>query len=106
MCDTLIILSSSRVQITDTIDGLLATHRLIIGPRVSEPISGVVVVSVQDTGRQTTLLVRGSPATLSDEWQVIEPSLEEIVLAYLGNPGTDTGVGDARATSASDEESS
>lgn len=103
VCDTLIILSSSRVQITGTIDGLLATHRLIIGPRVSKHISGVTVVSVQDTGRQTTLLVRGSPLTLSDDWQVIEPSLEEIVLAYLANPGIHPAVGDFLAT-ASDEE--
>ena len=84
-CDNLIILSASRVQITGTIDSLLETHRLLIGPQEDEAVQGVTVISRSDAGRQSTLLVRGAPAP-RDGWQVIDPSLEEIVLAYLGNP--------------------
>jgi ABC-2 type transport system ATP-binding protein len=98
VCDELIILSSARVQTSGTIDGLLAGHRLLVGPRLDEVPTGVDIVSSSGTARQSTLLVRGTPLDLSIEWQVLEPNLEEIVLGYLANPGV--GEGMAGATTA------
>jgi ABC-2 type transport system ATP-binding protein len=88
VCDNLIILTSSEVQIAASIETLLAEHHLLVGPRTDESIPGVEVISIRDAGRQTTILVRGDPPTLASDWQVVHPSLEEIVLAYLGNPNS------------------
>ena len=84
VCDYLIILSGSQVQVTGTIDSLLAEHRLIVGTRPTPPMPEVEVVSSSETGRQSTLLVHGSPPDLGPGWQVLEPGLDAIVLAYLG----------------------
>ena len=86
VCDNLIILSSSRVKIEGTIESLLADHRLLSGPGDTEPIDGVEVISTRETGRQRTLLVRGRPSRLGPDWQVLQPDLNEIVLAYLARP--------------------
>jgi ABC-2 type transport system ATP-binding protein len=88
VCDYLIILSASHVQITGSIDSLLATHRVLVGPRVDGPPTGIDVISAESTGRQTTLLVRGDPPDLGPDWQHLQPGLDEIVLAYLSQPVT------------------
>jgi len=84
VCDYLIILSDSQVQVTGSIDSLLAEHRLIVGIRPPPPMPQVEVISSSETGRQSTLLVKGSHAHLGPEWQMLEPDLDAIVLAYLG----------------------
>jgi ABC-2 type transport system ATP-binding protein len=84
VCDYLIILSGSQVQVAGTIDSLLAEHRLIVGTRPTPPMPEVEVISLSETGRQSTLLVHGLPPDLGPEWQVLEPGLDAIVLAYLG----------------------
>jgi ABC-2 type transport system ATP-binding protein len=86
VCDYLIILSRAHVQITGTIESLLAQHRLLVGPRPPGPLPGVDVISSTETGRQTTLLVRGTPAMIGPDWQDLQPNLDEIVLAYLARP--------------------
>jgi ABC-2 type transport system ATP-binding protein len=87
VCDNLIILSASHVQVTGSIESLLADHRILMGPRTDQPPSGVDVISSTETGRQTTLLVRGASSTmLGPDWQDLQPGLDEIVLAYLARP--------------------
>ena len=83
VCDHLVILSSSTVRITGSIDELLADHRVLVGPREKPPLSGVEVISVREAERQSSLLVRGHPPDLDSSWQVLQPNLDEIVLAYL-----------------------
>ncbi len=101
VCDYLIILSGSRVQVAGAIDSLLTEHKLIIGTRPAPPVHDVEVISSSEARRQSTLLVRGSPPDLGPEWQVIEPDLDAIVLAYLGRQ-TPTQVDDT-STVAHDE---
>jgi ABC-2 type transport system ATP-binding protein len=86
VCNYLIVLSESRVQIAGSIDDLLAGHRLLIGPQRDQPPPGVEVIATNQTSRQTTFLVRGDSPALGSEWQSIQPDLEEVVIAYLSNP--------------------
>ncbi len=85
VCDYLVVLSASRVQLVGDIDVLAATHRNLIGPRWSgEPLAGVAAVIHEDTTeRQSTLVVRTDGELDTRGWQVVEPTLEDIVLAYL-----------------------
>ena len=98
VCDELIILSAARVQTSGSIEGLLAGHRLLVGPRLDQQPAGVDIVSSSATTRQSTFLIRGMPPSLGADWQVLEPSLEEIVLGYLANPGVGEGMADATTT--------
>ncbi len=86
VCDYLIILSASHVQITGSIEWMLANHRVLVGPRDGESPSGVDVISSAATGRQVTLLVRGMASDLGPDWQDLQPGLDEVVLAYLAQP--------------------
>jgi ABC-2 type transport system ATP-binding protein len=89
VCDHLIMLSSSRVQLCGDIEDLLAEHQVLTGP--AKDITAIErshqVVQVTRTPRQTTLLVRrnGSGVPVIDPaFQASEVSLEELVLAYMG----------------------
>ncbi len=90
VCDHVVIMSASRVQLAGELDDVLASHRMLIGPAgESPPVSaGAAVISSVATGRQSTMIVRTvEPAIVKPStdpaWEVIEPTLEEIVLAYL-----------------------
>jgi ABC-2 type transport system ATP-binding protein len=85
ICDYLIILSASRVQIADDLEHVLASHRLLVGPRretTTLPRS-VVLVSSANTERQSSWLVRTERQITDPTLDVMEPTLQEIVLAYL-----------------------
>jgi ABC-2 type transport system ATP-binding protein len=86
VCDHLIMLSSSRVQVCGEIDDVLAGHRILVGPR--KDTSAVErmhrVVQVTRTPRQTTMLVRLNGPVIDPALAVSEVSLEELVLAYMG----------------------
>lgn len=90
VCDYLIILSASRVTLAGDIDRIVAGHRLLTGPRQDAGAIAHVhnVVQATHTERQTTLLVRTNGHIWDSSWQVQPVSLEEIILAYLGQaPG-------------------
>jgi len=86
VCDHLIMLAASRVQLCGDIEDLLAEHRLLIGP--SKDTAAIEhsqrVVQVTRTPRQTTLLVRLKTPVIDPAFEVSEVSLEELALAYLG----------------------
>jgi len=89
VCDYLVVLSAARTQVSGDIDQLLASHRVLTGPRRDVPagVAGVAAVVQQaHTERQSTLLVRTSGPILDPAWSVAETGLEELVLAYLGRP--------------------
>jgi ABC-2 type transport system ATP-binding protein len=83
VCDRLIILSSSSVRISGATDELLADHAVLVGPRDEPAPSGVEIIASRKAERQPTLLVRGKPTDIGPSWQVLQPDLDEIVLAYL-----------------------
>jgi ABC-2 type transport system ATP-binding protein len=88
VCDYLVLLSASRPQVAGEIEDLLRTHRVISGPRQdADKIAGVAsIVQESHTERQTTMLVRTQGPILDPSWSVQEVGLEELVLAYLGQP--------------------
>jgi ABC-2 type transport system ATP-binding protein len=94
VCDHLVILSSARVQLAGPIEAIVASHRLLTGPRTDPAAVARVhdVIRASHTERQTTLLVRANGHVYDSSWQQHELDLEEIVLAYLGYDGTSASV--------------
>jgi ABC-2 type transport system ATP-binding protein len=86
VCDHLVILAVGRTQLVGPIDEIVASHRLLTGPRdEAEEIARMHdVVRESHAERQTTLLVRANGHVYDSRWTVHELDLEEIVLAYLG----------------------
>src|SRR5580693_829861 len=86
VCDHIIMLASSRVQLCGDIDTVLAAHQILVGPRkdTSAIERGHRLVQVTRTPRQVTMLVRLSGPVIDPAFQVSDVSLEELVLAYMG----------------------
>ena len=97
VCDYLIVLQAARVQVLGDVGDLLATHKLLTGPRPeATAIADVAaVVQANHTDKQSSLLVRtNTPFEHSElqrlrhdpEWTVEDLALEDLVLAYLADP--------------------
>jgi ABC-2 type transport system ATP-binding protein len=86
VCDYLIILSDAQVQLSGDIDDIIRTHKRLIGPRtLSAAVARIHDVIEERHGeRQTTLLVRINGHLFDQSWEVHDVTLEEIVLAYMG----------------------
>lgn len=86
VCDYLIILSASRVQLAGDIEDIMRMHKRLVGPRADPAAVASVhnVVEERHTERQTTLLVRVNGHLFDPSWEVHDVTLEDIVLAYLG----------------------
>jgi ABC-2 type transport system ATP-binding protein len=86
VCDYIIMLASSRVQLCGDIEDLLAEHQILVGPR--KDITAIEqrhqVVQVTRTPRQTTLLVRLNGPVIDPAFQASDVSMEELVLGYMG----------------------
>jgi ABC-2 type transport system ATP-binding protein len=85
VCDYLVILVSSHVQLSGDVSDLLVTHRRLSGPR-REPDclpSGMEVIEESHTDRQSTLVVRTDGPIFDPAWTVQPLTLEDIVLAYM-----------------------
>jgi ABC-2 type transport system ATP-binding protein len=84
-CDWLVAINQGRVQLSGDIEHLLATHKLVTGPREAvdtlPPRLPVVARSVN--GRQASLLARLDGHPLGPAWTVRDISLNELVLGYL-----------------------
>ena len=91
IADYLVVLNGGRVQVAGEVDRLVATHRVLTGPggEAAVQVPGLTVVEAGGTGTQSRLLVRttAGDGAAPPGWQVDEPSVEEIVLAYLRDPG-------------------
>ena len=90
VCDHLVTLAQGDTQLYGSIAEIVASHRLLTGPRADTASVARVhdVVRESHTERQTTLLVRANGHVYDSSWEQHEVDLEEIVLAYLGyHPG-------------------
>ena len=89
VCDYLIVLAGSRVQIAGDVDELLGSHHRLTGPR-RDPAhlpSDQDVIEASHTDRQSTLLVRSSGPILDPAWTVEQVGFEDLVLAYMRRAG-------------------
>ncbi len=86
ICDYLVVLASSRVQVAGDVDKLLAAHRRLIGPRRDPKAlaADLQVIEESHTDVQSTLIVRCDGPVHDPAWTVEELSLEDLVLAYMG----------------------
>jgi len=90
VCDYLIVLVGSRVQVADDVDSLLGSHHRLTGARRDPATLPVdqTVIEASHTDRQSTLLVRTSEPIHDPAWTVDQVSLEDVVLAYMGQQAT------------------
>ncbi|MGB7103785.1 MAG: ABC transporter ATP-binding protein [Acidimicrobiales bacterium] len=86
VCDYLVILVSSRVQLAGEVEDLLDSHHRLVGPRddVKETPDNQVVIEASHTDRQSTLLVRSDGPIVDPKWTVEAVTLEDLDLAFLG----------------------
>jgi ABC-2 type transport system ATP-binding protein len=86
VCDYLVVLVGSQVQLAGDVTELLASHRRLSGPRrdpVSLP-SNQRVIEESHTDKQTTLLVCTDGPILDPAWIVTPLTLDDLILAYMG----------------------
>jgi ABC-2 type transport system ATP-binding protein len=107
VADYLILMSGGRVRVADEVDHLLSTHRILTGPaaEAGRP-AGLTVVHERRAEAQAHLLVRtADPADpVPPGWEPHPVSLEELVLAYLREPGAAALPGPARPRNAEPSE--
>jgi ABC-2 type transport system ATP-binding protein len=86
VCDYLVVLASSRVQLAGELAQLLGSHFRLTGPR-RDPGSlpaGHTVIEESHTDKQSTLLVRSEEPILDPAWTIRPVTMEDLVLAYMG----------------------
>jgi ABC-2 type transport system ATP-binding protein len=92
VADYLVLLSRGSVQVAGEADDLLAGHRVLTGPAAeADRYAGrLSVVYARRDGARAYLLTRTSASTdlVPPGWAARPVSLEELVLAYLREPGT------------------
>jgi ABC-2 type transport system ATP-binding protein len=107
VCDHLILLAESRVQLCGDVETVLAEHRFLVGPRKDTTAIARTHAIVQEdtTARQTTLLVKLNGPVIDPAWAVEEPNLEEIVLGYMSqdDPADGTGPEAARLSAVGED---
>ncbi|WP_443074869.1 ABC transporter ATP-binding protein [Streptomyces sp. NBC_01431] len=89
MCDFLLVLSGGHVRMAGETDELVPMHTLVTGVTTDQglpaSLSAHTVIDVRTAGRQFTALIRHE-GPLDPNWQRAEPSMEEVLLAYLRHP--------------------
>jgi ABC-2 type transport system ATP-binding protein len=85
VCDYLIVLVGSRVQLAGDVSELLASHHRLAGPRRDPDTlpANFEVIEESHTDRQSVLLVRTDEPILDPAWIVKPVTLEDLVLAYM-----------------------
>ncbi|MEV8314113.1 ABC transporter ATP-binding protein [Streptomyces sp. NPDC059900] len=89
MCDFLLVVADGRIRMAGDTEELIPAHALVTGlaPDGTPPadLSPHTVVEFRLQGRQFRALLRPD-GPLAPDWEVTEPSLEEILLAHLRAP--------------------
>ncbi|MGH3190878.1 MAG: ABC transporter ATP-binding protein [Streptosporangiaceae bacterium] len=100
VCDYLIVLVASRVQVAGDVGALLGTHCRLSGPRRDPGTlpAGQHVVEESHTDKQSTLLVRTDEPILDPSWTVRPVTLEDLVLAYMSQTRRRGAAAPARGT--------
>jgi ABC-2 type transport system ATP-binding protein len=91
VCDFLIVLVNSQVQLAGEVSELLATHHRLTGLRrdPNRLPAGQQVIEESHTDKQSTLLIRSDGPILDPAWTVKAVTLDDLVLAYMGQARDD-----------------
>jgi ABC-2 type transport system ATP-binding protein len=97
VCDYLIVLVASRVQLAGESEYLLAEHYRIVCSRRKETDlpQGLEVIWAEHTERQSTFTVRSKDDLPAGDWSAEHLELEDLVLTYMERAATHP-KGDAR----------
>src|SRR5215469_10531836 len=90
VADYLIVLSGGQVQVAGEVERLLAGHSMLTGPAAAadDVAKRLAVVYARRAGTVAQLLVRNNGAEPAPSgWEAHPVGLEELVLAYLREPG-------------------
>jgi ABC-2 type transport system ATP-binding protein len=102
VADYLIVLSRGQVQVAGEVEELLAVHAMLTGPAAAadDVTERLAVVYARRAGSVAHLLVRnkGAAEPVPSGWEPGPVSLEELVLAYLREPGAGALPGPTGAT--------
>jgi ABC-2 type transport system ATP-binding protein len=85
VCDYLIVLTASHVQLAGDVDVLLASHHRLSGPR-RDPRTlpeSFDVIEASHTDKQSVLLVRTDEPILDPAWTVKPVTMDDLVLGYM-----------------------
>jgi ABC-2 type transport system ATP-binding protein len=91
ICDFVVVLARSRVVLANDIEFVLESHRFLSAKR-EEMLAlppGVIALEEHQSARETTFIARMELPLFDSKWHVEQPTLEEIVMAYL-RPGAST----------------
>ncbi len=85
VCDDLVVLVASQVQIAGEVSALLASHHRMTGPRrdTSTLPANQEVIEASHTDKQTTVLVRTDDPILDPAWVIRPVTLDDLVIAYM-----------------------
>ena len=85
VCDYLIVLAASHVQLAGEVDTLLASHHRLSGPRrdPSTLPASFDVIEESHTDKQSVFLVRTDEPILDPAWTVKPVTMDDLVLAYM-----------------------
>ena len=83
--DYLLLVDKGAVRLAGEGEEILDAHRLLIGAGTAGQLSAHTVVEERLQGRQLTALIRPL-GPVAGEWETAEPTLEELLLAYLRSP--------------------
>jgi ABC-2 type transport system ATP-binding protein len=88
VCDYLVVLVASRVQVAGEVSELLSSHHRLSGPRrdASSLPASQEVIEESHTDKQSTFLIRTSDPILDPAWTVRPVTLDDLVLAYMSRP--------------------
>jgi ABC-2 type transport system ATP-binding protein len=91
VCDYLVVLVASRVQVAGEIATLLASHHRITGRglETGKLPATTQVIEASGSDEQRSLLVRSDNALQGTGWSVQPVNLEDLVLAYMGQGAHD-----------------
>jgi ABC-2 type transport system ATP-binding protein len=107
VADYLVLVSHGNIQVAGEVEGLLAAHRMLIGP-ASESARYTQhsnVVHASSTASQVQLLVRyDASSPVPPGWEARSVTLEELTLAYLRESGAAALPGPARGSGAEGSE--
>lgn len=85
VCDHVILLAAGHAQVCAEIDTVLATHRMLVGPKrsLASIESSISVVKSTSTSSQLRIVARLDGPVLDPTWEISELGLEDIIVAYM-----------------------